>query len=179
MQLRFENRLDDIFAFNRYHWQTSTVLRRAQRRPLVGVAVVWLAGAVVLAALEQSPLVLAAGAVLTALGVGLTYLLTVWRQRQVTRQLLAEGANKSLYGWHELELDGDQLTKRSLYMTTTMDLRLIEQIAETPQHAFIYISGISALIVPRRDVADGDYEDFMEELRSRLREVRSRVEAVD
>jgi hypothetical protein len=168
MQLRFENRLEDMLAFNRYHASSSAAMRRAQRRPLLLVAVGWFACVCFLARAVRSIVPLLVGMVFIAAALVLLAFLTRWRMRRLTRQLYAEGSNKGLYGWHELELSGDQLTKRSLYLTTIMDLRLIERIAETPQYAFIYYSAVNAIVLPRRDVTDAEYHDFIDELRDRL-----------
>jgi hypothetical protein len=173
MHIRFENRLEDMLAFNQYHLASSTALRRAQRRPLLIIACLGIGISALIALSEESPFFLLVGSMWTALCIGFIQLSTRWRTRRITAQMLTEGSNKSLYGWHELELEGEQLTKRSLYITTIMDLRLVEKIAETPDHAFIYISAVSALIIPRRDVPEADYQEFFDELRERLRAMRN------
>lgn len=178
MQIRFENRLEDVLAFNEYHHAASATAQRARLWTLVMVALAGVLMSILVTLQERTPVPLAVGAVLVPLGLVLLNRYYSVNLRRVSRRLMSEGANKALYGWHELELDGDQLTKRSLYVTSIMDLRLIEKIVERDDYAFIYISAISALVVPRRDVPEADYEEFLEELRERWSALKRRVERV-
>ncbi len=178
MQIRFENRLEDVLAFNQYHHGNSATAQRTRLLVLLMVAVAGVLFTVTLALENRSPVPLLVGAILVPLGLVLFSKFNDSNVRRIARRLMSEGANKSLYGWHELELDGEQLTKRSLYVTSIMDLRLIEKIVEQDDYTFIYISAVSALVVPRRDMPPDEYDEFFEELRERWSALKRRAEPV-
>ena len=179
MKIRYENRLEDLVAFNDHHARVSGAFRAMRRRLAVGVGTAWLSAAVFFAVIMSSVVPLVIGVLLVAVALPLLNWNVTRSTRRNVRRLLNEGANKTLYGWHELEFKDDQLIKTSLYMTTIMDLRLIERIDETPDYTFIYYSAVQAHAVPRRDVSPDEYDDFMSALRQRWGDVTRRAAPVE
>jgi hypothetical protein len=70
-----------------------------------------------------------------------------------------------------MELEGDRLTVRSEYITSVMDLRVIDRITSTNDFTFVYISSLNALLIPRRDLEEDEYDAFVHALQRAWRKV--------
>ncbi len=91
------------------------------------------------------------------------------RVEKVNRRLLKEGANKSLLGRHELEIDKSGLAVRAPLSERKIMWGAVERIALTPDYCFVYIGAIEALIVPRRNILPEDFESLMREIEEGFR----------
>lgn len=167
MKIRYENSLEDLVAFNRYHCDHSPTLRQMKwlliwAFPLcillVAVPLTLLAGA-----LEMSAAAAAIAALYALVMPGVFRRSVDWQ----TRKLYSEGANKGVLGEHELELTGDDLIERTPYGEQRMQLQAIERVATAGGYTFIYLSAIMAFVVPQDAVLDGDYEAFVERIKQR------------
>ena len=77
------------------------------------------------------------------------------------RRLYKEGTNKGVFGQHEIEIDDDGLVERTEVNETRQSWHGVERIAETDEHAFIYISSVMAHIIPKQSVTAGDPDTFI------------------
>lgn len=163
MKIRFENTVEDLVLFNRYHWDHSPRSRRTKRwllavplllvlGPAIGVGlwvqIPWfylLAGAVVLSALY---LTFAPGAFNRAL------------DRQI-RWMYSGQAGVTLIGEHELELTATELIERADEEESSMELSAIDRVASTATHTWIYLTSVQAIIIPRLGILEGDYDGFV------------------
>ena len=89
------------------------------------------------------------------------------RLRRVVRKLYREGSNKALNGRHRLRLSDDGIHSSCPTDDSTIRWTGISKIEFTPDYLYIYMTAVSAVIVPRARVTLGDFNQFQDELRSR------------
>src|SRR5262249_41963937 len=65
-----------------------------------------------------------------------------------TRQFWNEGSERNRSKWVSMELVGRRLIVDTDFMRSVMDLRAIEKIMESERYAFVYISSMSAHVIP-------------------------------
>ena len=155
MKISYDLFPDDLAAFIEVHQRTSPAARK-QRLGCLGttlVALLILPLGMLLTtdkprlqtAIDIWPLFLAP---IFLAGFALPYVR--WRTKQLSRRLLSEGKNAGIYGECELAIDADGLTESRPSGYTVRKWSSVEQISMTPQHLFVYTSGIEAFVVPRR-----------------------------
>src|SRR4051794_2871709 len=153
--------LDDLIAFNRYHFENSPTLRRVKAR------ITWLVPAILLVATvlylfqgEYELLILPLGcAILWAL---LTPAVFRWSIDRSARRLYGEGSNKGMVGPHELELTADSLEESTPYGQQRAALKSIERVASSDKYSFIYLNAVMAHVVPHDAVQEGDAKAFID-----------------
>jgi YcxB-like protein len=111
------------------------------------------------------PIVMIVGATLWLLGYRR---LLPWLAQHNAKQMYKAGKNKALLGWHRLQIAGDGL--RAEYESGSSESRfdVIERIAETGSHAYVYVSAISAYVIPKTAITYGNLPEFLENLRRRI-----------
>src|SRR5687767_8278328 len=82
-----------------------------------------------------------------------------------TRRLLAEGSNRTLTGWRELEIVDHRLIMVTELIRSSVDLRAIDRIVGNDQYTFVYISSTAAYIIPMQLYPEHEYREFVAELR--------------
>jgi hypothetical protein len=176
MKISYETTLDDLIAFNRFHYANSPVWRRQvwiRSAAPVGILVVLLVLLVVLQrrmlAVDRDPMPMIMGGITFIAIAVASVLYTRWRLSTAlvrnTRRLLREGSNRTVFGWRELELVDGRLIVNAELFRSSFDLRAIEKIVSTDDYAFVYISSVSALIIPMNLDAEAEHRDFVAELR--------------
>lgn len=164
MKLQFVLAPEDHVAFNMFHFHHSPTMRRNVRNTIV---LSWLAVVVLflwLALSQRDMLLLIVGVILSPLAP----VLSAWGMRRQMRgnveNLIAEGKNQGIYGPQELELADGRLISRSEGRMSAVDVRFIERIVRTEDHLYLYVSGLSAHVVPRAFVTDDELDDFLDAL---------------
>ena len=163
MILRYENSLDDMIAFNRYHCAHSPTVKKTIYTSMFWVLVLVLIGSLFISPTEEfSRPIITAGAIVFAglLIVVLRYNYSVTMDRQV-RRLYSEGMNKGTICQHELQVDESGLVERTEFNEIRHSWQGIERIAETDEYAFIYISAVAAHVIPKYSVSAGDSDEFL------------------
>jgi len=84
------------------------------------------------------------------------------------RRLYAGGTNRGLAGPHDLELIGDELIERDPLGESRVKLQLIERVVTDKGYTFIYLSAVSAYIIPHAAVMEGDLAAFLKALKDQL-----------
>jgi YcxB-like protein len=177
MRIVYENTLEDIAAFSRYHYDNSPAIRRL-RLYLLGIALV--AGALcsvaVLRLLGGDTLATWLSATLAATIVGIMLVAvpkrwSSWFWNSYGRRYIAraysEGRNRALFGRHELQFSEDGVSERTEVGELNLRWSAIERIQCTDDYTFIYVSAVSALVLPRARVTEGDYGGFIADLERR------------
>jgi hypothetical protein len=168
VRIRYENTIEDLVAFNRHHYDHSPAVRRGQRLLMWSLAVLSLEIAVAVAFAANEPAALALGVVAAIVCV---FLVPSMVRRQVDRQarkLYGEGANKDVIGPHELELVGGDLVERTRLSESRTRLEAVERVISAGGYTFIYVSAITAHVIPHDAVSEGEYEKFVEILKQRM-----------
>jgi len=172
MRIGYENTIEDLVAFTHYHSAHSPSVRRAIFRNQCYTAVAFsviLGLAAFGGAAEREPVTLAGFAVLIAAYIIVTPRVVRWRTARQARRLYAESANKGVVGPHELELIGDELIERTPANELRTKLRSVERVVTDNGYTFIYLSVLSAHVIPHEAVMEGDLAVFLKALKDRLR----------
>jgi YcxB-like protein len=94
---------------------------------------------------------------------GRPYLVTL----QVKRVVTHPHNQKRLLGWRRTSIGPEGLAVRGEDVHLVLAWPAIRKLALTPQHAFIYITTLEAIIVPRRPFAsDEEFQRFAETVRA-------------
>jgi hypothetical protein len=185
MKIRYDNTIEDMIAFNRYHIAHSPALwsQRAVYAfvawglPAVLVPVLLLtvaAAALEGIAIERSVAIVVIFA-LVAVG---SLVIVLWARRirrrisgtidgQV-RRLYGEGENKGVLTTHELELTGTSLIERTIFGETITKFEAVERVVDAGDFILIYLTALSAHVIPRHAVSEGDYGEFVEAVAQRV-----------
>ena len=161
VKILYENNLEDLVAFSRYHFDHSPTLRRTKMVLLWVLPLCILLVFVFLALLEGSLGMAVAGVTLA----GLFALVVPWHyrfsyERQV-RKRYSEGSNKGMFCEHELEVTERDLIERTPFGEQRVRLQSIEKVITHDGYTFIFVSAMSGHVIPQDAVLDGDYEAFV------------------
>ena len=175
-RLRYENTMDDTLAFLEFHYAHSPTIRkqRSQLRWGASLCVFLMAFTTCLALsfVQHSPIDLKALMISCSLGAVLMFLLmpalTLRSMRRNSRRLFAEGKQQGLLGEHLLEIENDGLTERTDVNETKTLWRGMEQVAATKTHTFIYVTSLSALIIPHDRITEGNLQEFVQDVEHHL-----------
>lgn len=172
MKIRFQTTIDDIVAFNRFHLANSPAFRRqvwvqTLIIPGIFVALLFLAYWNHEVFIDEEIFLCMIGA--PAFGVAIFFTFAMrwyiyWQLGRTTRRFLAEGANRIMLGWRELELRDNRLHLTAELLQSSIDLRAIEKIVGNEEYTFIYIASTSAYIIPMHRYAEEDVREFVADL---------------
>lgn len=173
MKIRFEITIDDIVAFNRFHFQNSPAFRRQVWTQMLMVPVI-IAGLYFLIYLNRDPFddmgefpwifAMAWVVISLAWAVGIRWQIYQSLGKN-TRKFLAEGSNRIILGWREMELTNRRLIIRTELTDSSFDLRAVEKIVHNEDYTFVYIASIQAYIIPMNLYPEDEYRAFAAELR--------------
>jgi hypothetical protein len=153
MEITFEVGPDELVAFNLYHLKHSPTVRRQYRIRLFTVPLLMALVAITLFLSADDKL--AALPALVVVGfLCLVYLLLFpgLRRRGIKKQvrrLIAEGKNAGIFGQHRISITPQEVREVLSVGDSSRRWSAIERIAETDDHVFIYISALSAYIIPK------------------------------
>jgi len=163
MIVKYENSLEDMVAFNRYHCARSPAVKKTKFICMILVSALAIFGALFIPPTDNvsRPVIIAGAIVLAGLFSAIfNCRFAAGMDRQV-RRLYNEGTNKGIFGQHELEINNDGLVERTEVNESRQSWQGVERIAETDTHAFIYVSSIMAHVIPKQSVTDGDPGAFI------------------
>ena len=177
VKIRFETTIEDIVAFNRFHCENSPMWRRQRficslLLPLTLTVVIEIVFLVNFNKFADDPLVVA------LLGMGTLFLCGLigvpgfffMRSRMSAsvvanvRKLLAEGTNRGIIGWRDLELVNNRLIVKLELVESSYDLRAIEKVVSNDEFTFVYVSSVQAFMIPRTLYPEEEYREFVAEL---------------
>lgn len=165
MVIKYELTLDDYIAFNLFHTSNSGALRR---RRIVGTVLTSFITFVGTLLIGHPP----------ELGIGFSVIIALFcvviswyvyklaygrAQSRTVRRMYQEGCNKSILGPREVTIDENSIFSRSEFIEARYFWKGVDRIIETPDHAFLYVAAVSALIIPKREIASGDPLQFIEQ----------------
>lgn len=150
MEINYELKEQDFLDFNRYHAKKSSSIKRSiwiQR--LLGPIIFLVAGFVAtrMSDSESSSLPLLFG-VTSILWFVFYPKYFYWELSRKTSKTLKKNPNANILGKKTIQLDSGKLKEIGLDSEVIASLDFIEKIEETEKHVFIYITSVSAFIVP-------------------------------
>lgn len=80
--------------------------------------------------------------------------------RKNLQGMLREGRSQTIVGPQRQTFTEEQITSRSSVGSATLSWAAVERIAKTETHIFVYLSPVSAIMLPRRIFpSDAAYEE--------------------
>jgi len=155
--------LDDLVAFAEYHTAHSPTVRRDYYWSLgVGALTVL----VLLWILGFRSAGGWAGAVVALVGWVVYF---NWRtltgNRRHYRRVYGEGANRGMLGLHRASADAEGLTVSTSVTDSRTRWSGVERIEEASGLALIYVSALSANVIPAARVVEGNFHEFVQTIR--------------
>lgn len=170
MKIRFEVTIEDMIAFNRYH-----VLNSSSYWPTVilGMTLVSILPLSLMLVLILSRRVSLIASLMIGLLVAGWAAFTYYRKfpaaiEKSTRRFLKQGNNQGLFGTHELEIEDEWLVERTDVNASRQAWKAIERIVETDEYVFIYLSAVSAHVIPKPAVTSGDLAAFVTRVKEKV-----------
>lgn len=93
--------------------------------------------------------------------------------RKTTEQLYREGRDKGLLGEREIEFAEDGIIFRSEVEESKHKWEGIEKIVTIDDYTFVYVNPISAYILPRSKIIDGDYGVFVQAIKEKFEKTQT------
>jgi hypothetical protein len=167
MRLRYEITLDDLLAFTLHVHQQSPTMRRTRLAAVICLATMVFGMCVVASEILRNVNLLWFGLGWAALFAVIYPRLYRRNVKRLSTKLYAEGQNKGLLGEHVAELRDNGLFDGTKFSERTVFWNGIERIESTADHTFVYLSAMSAQVIPEHSVIEGNYRAFVEELQRR------------
>ena len=171
MVIQYQSTLEDLLAFNRYHIEHSPSLRRYHWYVRIGASVLCVVvGLIMFYALEHSfrisPILYA---VAIGMGVCAFFVLPpmIWSstKKRIVR-MFQEGQNKGMAAPTTLSIDESGIEANNGLGTSKLLWTAIERLAVTDEYAFLYVSAMNAVVVPKRAFAsDAQRQEFVQLVR--------------
>jgi hypothetical protein len=174
MRIRYENTIDDMAELTRYHLNHLSGYRVFFALLLSLPAAFFLAAGVLGLVIQNDLGCLAVGVAFGVVWPVLFWFLLRWLPVLNIHLLMRAGKNPGIVGWHELELADGILIERTDVGGTTAALRTVQKIASDDARTYIYLTSITAHVIPRRSVPEKEYRDFIDTLRREWEQVRQR-----
>ncbi|PJZ53295.1 YcxB family protein [Leptospira adleri] len=168
MQITYELTLEDIINFNEYHFRNSKVSKRKRMIakliiPVWTLFVFWFLNR---SQIDETSLLLNIPIFLFAfVWFFLFDRLYFWRLRSNVNKMLREKENKGMIGKQKITLTDDLLVFETSLSSAQFKLGSISELVETKDYLFLYVSSLSALIIPRSSFQNSDKEEFLKEIR--------------
>jgi hypothetical protein len=153
MEIEYTLTPDDAIAFQRYHFKASLSSRQFFLRRLF-----WGILASILVFIIFSGWKSVWG-VLAVLLFWLVYLLMIplsirWSINAFGKRMKKEGENKALWGKRRLTIDAQGLFEKSEVGETRLRWDGVERVVETADYIFIYVTTVSAHVIPKKSFQD-------------------------
>jgi hypothetical protein len=158
LEIEFELKEKDIVAFSEHYSKYSKTQRWIRWFTLcIGVVVVWALVLIYIFISEGgSPEKVTLIITLVVLSVYtllwfliVPFLLKKWKKKLILKQL-SEGDNKGLLGKTRLEFNDQGIFGESESTRLKLNWDIVNNIEETEDHIFIYVSTVSAITIPKR-----------------------------
>lgn len=166
--IEYANSLADLEAYSLYHLKRSPVGRRSLRMSAIIVGAIILLGSLILSFpnLDVAALLLSTiGAVAGAL---VYPSICARAARTQTRRHYSSGRNMTVFGWHRLTLLDDELREENEGGSRSVRYEALEGVAETESHVFVFVTTVSAYVIPKNAVSSGALDSFVARLRERI-----------
>jgi hypothetical protein len=169
VELEYTLTLEDLVAFEEYHADHSPSIQRKRKfmrffYPLVGIAT-----GLYLVIIDGGLMIAIVFLIIIFLAMAIWFFSAPKRfrrhHRRAVTKLYQEGSNRALLGHQQQRADQNGLHSSSALGESRMNWSAIERMQSTPDYTFIYLSAVTAIVIPRKSVMRGDYEGFVQFVR--------------
>ena len=117
--------------------------------------------------------------VFLVLYISLLSLLIKDNYRRLARKIYNDPKNSNLFSVAELSFDENGIRAKDNFSDNQHSWSAITKISETPKHHFLYLSEITALIIPKRVFKSKEDEDKLKILMNRNIHLRAQLENLE
>ncbi|WP_206698730.1 YcxB family protein [Leptospira stimsonii] len=80
-------------------------------------------------------------------------------------KMIREGRNNGMIGKQKITLTDDSLNVETEFHSSRFKLGSINQIVETTEYIFLYLTSMSALVIPQPAFRNSKKDEFLEKVR--------------
>jgi len=168
MEIEFALDKTDLITLSRFQADRSPKLHNRLRKRRIAYVVGFLLlalGTYLLSSQTILPLAFAALAAISAL---LFPVYSRWLVQRRIRQIVQERATPASVAKRKLRATSEGLEEFTEQAEGKIKWSLIDGIEATQTHAFISVDGLYSLMIPRERVSAGDYDKFVQTVRSHI-----------
>lgn len=171
MNISYELTKDDYIEFNLFHLKHSKTIRKTLFVQRYIVSVLFLIMPFITYRFSEIPLTYWVSVFIIVYLLWVVYYPKYFRKsvkRRILR-MIEEGKNESILGSKRLDVNSEGIVEKSRNNEVKTNWDSIESIEETEKYIFIYVSAVSAYIVPKRAFkTPADNENFINTVNSYL-----------
>lgn len=168
MKIRYETTIDDLLAFARFHAGHSPAWKRQVAAQRYSIALLTAVCIYFFVVPLGWPITVAAIIALIAWFVYVPRAAMSYYLKHAKR-MYGEGSSTRLIGWHELALTDEAIVETSDAGSTITKFSALDRVEDSEGYTFVYLTSVSAHVVPKSRISEGNHEAFISELRGRLR----------
>jgi hypothetical protein len=164
MKIETEITIDDLLAFNQYHNENSQFLkRRADFLKYLMYGFALFATVNALLKIIQGRI---HSAVIEMLFASFFLTLSWSKTRRYISNIYAkgmykEGKNRAMIGRHEIMINDDEFVEKNDSASHAVKWKSVEKIIKTEKYIFVYVSSVSAFLIPQRSFVNNmAYDEF-------------------
>lgn len=170
--VQFELTVDDFVDFNHFHHKNSPELSRRLLMPRIGIPLFMILALLLtplltqrkdrgyLDELTQMRLFFVVPPAL------FFYIPFAWKRRQASliRRMLKEGSTRSMLGKCSVTLSNESISIQRPSSLSSYDWEAIDRICVNSESCYLYVTSVSAIIVPRRTFSSNEsFNEFLRE----------------
>jgi hypothetical protein len=169
MKIEYDITKDDFMSFNMHHLENSETTKKTLFKQRYIVPIIYLVMPFILIRVTFVPLIFWLIPSVAAIILWITFYPRYFMSftRRNIEKLLKEGNNQNLFGPVSVSLEDEGIREISNQGESKAKWSSIEKIEETKTHIYIYLSAISAAIIPLRAFSDiNEKNEFLRILNS-------------
>jgi hypothetical protein len=157
----------DLVALAEHNHKRSKTFRKTRRRAVLGAIFFFSLAALVFWLQFKDP-VLSITFCAAGMLFALVFPLRLKRNlRRTVNAAYGEGKNRALFVRQTMRVEDDALVLESVAMSNRIKWEYIERVDITDDYMFVYLSALSAHVVPADGIIRGDYDYFVHEVQKR------------
>lgn len=168
MKIKYTVEIEDLIAFNEHHMDHSPMFRQSKKNAIIYTPLSLFLLFLVIGIGEHAWTLSIIGIIASLILAVLAPLTFRKHVRKTLEKSMSEGRNKGAVGQQQLELRDDGIYNTNSAGTQSTYWNAVERIEQTETHGFIYISSMSAHVIPALKVKEGDFDAFMQAARDHL-----------
>ncbi|MDA3903578.1 MAG: YcxB family protein [Desulfuromusa sp.] len=170
MKIKYEVGLEDFFVFSNYLINASPLMLKTIRKGQMWWACGPLVGGLMFAMLrgyspEKTLMVLSMLSVAMSLPMFFMYRRYFeYRNQKQIKTLYKNDSYKGVVGTHEMTISDESLTDKTEHSDSQIQWNLINKIATTADHTFIFTDDVTAYIIPHKKIKGSKVPQFLTKL---------------
>lgn len=159
--IRYNLELDDWVKFSRYHSKNQSCQKRFFKIVWLGVPV-FLGIFALFVALSDGVNIFSGFLVILAI-LFLIFLPSIDENLslRMLKRILAQNENKYWLGSQELTLTPEHIMGKNEASEAKYQWKTVNKIEVTDTHMYIYINSVSAIVVPRKGIIEGSFDEIV------------------